>query len=162
MVTHHQSGVTLIELMIIVVIIGVVALAATPFTSAWIDEARVNEAKTILAQGHAHAKAVALRNPENERDNDVAAGFKLVDGSTLLVCRGDPVHAQCATGGSRVTWQSSWPTGVSTSVTSVAINNRGQALVGGNPVNAGVAFTLSKGSVSTDNDHDAETRNRLR
>ncbi len=152
----RQHGLSLIELMVVVVVVGIVALAVTPLTTDWVDEARVSEAKGLLGQAHAEAKAIALRNPQDARGNEVAAGFKL-EGGTLLVCRGNPGHAQCAAGGSRVAWQGNWPGGVTTNIATVTLNNRGQVLQNGNPVNQGLAFALSRGGVS-----DNHVDNRLR
>lgn len=146
----RNTGLSLIELMVVVTIIGILALTVAPLTTAWVDEVRVAEAKSLLGQAHAEAKAIALRNPLDARDNNVAAGLKLESG-ILLVCRGHPDDIQCIVGGDRVTWQGAWPGGVITNIATVSINNRGQTLQNGNPVNHGLAFTLSKGGITDDN-----------
>jgi len=153
----RQSGVTLIELMIVVVIIGLLAVVVSPFTITWIHEAQVNEAKSLLHHAHSEAKAVALRNPDEVIGNKVAASVKLdMAGGIILVCRGSPGSNKCYEGGNNMVWVDKWP-GVSSSVTQIEINNRGQILMNNNPVLGGFTYSLIKGNVS---DHDAT--NQLR
>lgn len=155
----HQYGMTLIELMIVIVIIGLLAVVASPFTAAWLHEAQVNEAKSLLHRAHSEAKAVALRNPDGVVDNEIAASVTLDDDNgVIVVCEGAAGGAGCTDGGSAMTWRSDWPGGVSSSVTEIEINNRGQIVVNNSPVSGGVTYILSKGAV-TDNDTDY---NRLR
>lgn len=152
---NRQSGVTLIELMIIVVIIGILAVAAIPLTNNWIDESRVSQGKALLLKAHAQAKALGQRNPEGVMGDEPAAGFKLLtDDSLILVCSGNTGHAECAAGGSRVIWQAPWPKEVTSSVTEGRVNNRGQILVGGSSINTGVTFIISnkKGDVTDEDD----------
>lgn len=57
-----QKGVTLIEMMIVLLIMGLLALAASPFTSGWVKDARVAEGAASLEEAIGRAKAAAMRN----------------------------------------------------------------------------------------------------
>jgi len=154
-VVTRQSGITLIELMIVVAIIGLLAVVTTPFTQGWIDEARVNDARSLLHRGYAEAKALALRNPENAQGNQVAACLLLSDG-VLLVRESQPSGAAC--NGDTV-WQGDWPSGVDLidesderEITEIHINNRGQPLNSSNsPTHSGIIYRLERGSVKDEN-----------
>lgn len=162
MVTR-QAGLSLIELMVTVVVIGMLAVVTVPFTRTWLDEAAVNNARSQLHRAHGQAKAIALRNPEGKTaDDPVAASIKL-EGGVLLVCQGKP---ECSDGDSDMKWRSSWPEDVALTlkvdgieVSEVQLNNRGQITSSGsNPINTGLVYSLSKGKVTDDD----EERNRLR
>lgn len=59
----QQYGLTLIELMIVVLLLALLAMAASPFTSRWVDNARITETLGIMEQAVGQARAAALRNP---------------------------------------------------------------------------------------------------
>jgi len=147
----RQFGVTLIELMIVVVIIGLLAVVATPFTAAWVHEAQVNDARSQLHRAHAQAKSVALRNPRDARGNDLAACV-VIGGDTVEVR--EPTAGNCT--GTKV-WEGAWPDvqlTLGNGSDEIHINNRGQVLIGGSPSHAGLTYTLEKGSVTYDSDED--------
>jgi prepilin-type N-terminal cleavage/methylation domain-containing protein len=58
----RQDGVTLVELMIVLLIVGLIAVAASPFTSDWVKDARVAESASALEEAIGRAKAIAMRN----------------------------------------------------------------------------------------------------
>lgn len=49
-------------MMIVVMIIGLLAVAASPFTSEWVKEARVSEGVSAMEEAIGRAKTVAMRN----------------------------------------------------------------------------------------------------
>jgi prepilin-type N-terminal cleavage/methylation domain-containing protein len=143
---NRGKGFTLIELMITLVIIAMVALVAVPFTTTWIPESAINDARAQLHRAHSEAKALALRNPIGLGTGFPAAGLKRA-GNVLLVCQGDPAGAGCADGGGDVVWEGAWPEHVrmnGDATIQIPFNNRGQILaVDGNPVPSGLSYSLT-------------------
>ncbi|WP_185265783.1 pilus assembly FimT family protein [Halopseudomonas xiamenensis] len=90
-------GFTLIEIMITLLIIGVLALVAGPFTINWLHLSDIQRAKGQLIETHGIAKAAALRNSEalfnDDPDNPVAVtAIRLDVGSkqlTVVKCSSD-------------------------------------------------------------------------
>ncbi len=60
---QHQKGMTLIELIIVIALLAILAAAAAPFTTKWVESARITETHGILEQAVGQARAAALRNP---------------------------------------------------------------------------------------------------
>lgn len=58
-----QRGMTLIELMIVVALVAILAMALSPFTARWVDSARLTQSQGIMEQAIGQARASALRNP---------------------------------------------------------------------------------------------------
>lgn len=142
MVGQHrpQAGLSLIELMIVLAIVGLLALVATPLTSSWGAGADLHTAAGQLNQAYSHARAVALRNEAGAVGDDVAA--RIVhdpDSGELRVCRlptgdcGQPV------------WRAGLPSGVQLSLQGghfpIELTNRGQ-------LSGPLTVQLSKGGMT--------------
>jgi len=155
-VVTRQNGFTLVEIMVAIAIIGLLAVVAAPYTASWVHEAQVGEARTVLSRAYSHAKSVALRNPDEAVGDDVAASVILSEGK-VLVCQGDTACDE-----NSAVWQGDWPSGVEFSLAfggnEIQFNNRGQVLNAGDPVNAGLTYTLSKGSVNYGDADDNQLR----
>lgn len=80
-----QAGVTLIEMMTVLLIMGLLAIAASPFTSEWIDSAKVSETQSVIEQAVGRAKASALRNPVGVASDEPASALCYADGNLRLV-----------------------------------------------------------------------------
>lgn len=153
MVSAHR-GFTLVELLITLALIAIVALAAVPYTTAWINTANVQTSAASLEQAFAKAKALALRNPAGVSVGTPAASVKLV-GNNLIVCSGAPGDAGCAVAGGNMVWLGNVTDGVAiqwggAGLSSVLFDNSGQAVDGnGNPL-AILDLSVRKGDVSYD------------
>ena len=120
----RQGGLTLIELAIVLLIVGLLALVATPFTSSWGANTDLHSAAGQLDQAYAHARAVALRN-ESGVLGDAPAARIVHDSQSreLRVCRRP-------TGNCDAVWRGALPAGVELSLVGgnfpVELNSRGQ------------------------------------
>lgn len=59
---HPERGFTLIELMIVILIIGLMVLVASPFTTAWSNSASVTKYEGVIKYAITLAKTAAMRN----------------------------------------------------------------------------------------------------
>lgn len=113
---YLQSGVTLIEMMFVVLLIGLLALLATPLTGQWVNESRLKEAIGAMEQAIGQAKGVALRNSEGIKGDEAASKVCLTDG-LLSVNPAKPAAgpttpaepADCVVGGPAALWSTKMP-----------------------------------------------------
>lgn len=136
----QQSGFTLIELVIVLLIIGLLALMGTPLTSSWGANADVHSAIGQLDRAFAHARAAALRNEAGATGDDPAARILFNEQShELRVCRLPTGDCEA------VLWRGGLPSGVEMNLSAgafpVELNNRGQS-------SARVVVQLAKGGVT--------------
>lgn len=100
----ETKGFTLIELLIVVVIVGILALAAVPLLFGNVEEARSTEAKAALGAMKDRARVVYQRNPATTLDkNSLGLGPTELNGSyftdaSYTVTATSPTNwqAQCA------------------------------------------------------------------
>lgn len=84
---NRQTGLTLIETAVVLLIIGLLAVAASPLTSSWRTNADLHTAGGQLNQAYSQAKAVALRNAAGATGNEAAARIAFDPGAReLKVC----------------------------------------------------------------------------
>lgn len=136
-------GFTLIELMITVLLIGVLALMAGPYTINWMHLSDIQRAKGQLVQAHGMAKAAALRNPQAAIGETPVAAIHLESGPSQLTVIG------CLGGGDNCSESTLWsellPSGVELKfdgdVTEIELNNTGGFLGD----TSGLGYEISKG-----------------
>lgn len=76
---------TLIEMMIVVLLIGLLALAASPFTNAWVQTADKSKTLSLLEQAVGSAKATALRNKAAVKGDVASSALCLANNKLQLV-----------------------------------------------------------------------------
>jgi len=148
----RQTGVSMVELMIVVLLIGLLALAASPFTSAWIQGANVNKTLAMLEQAVGSAKAGALRNTAGIRGQDAAIALCKSDRDLRLV----PAAAVANCDAAAALWSGVVPEGVQINIAAVdwrcsCFTNRGLLTITDASCNAcgtSLAFTVTAGDES--------------
>lgn len=91
---RSQHGLSLVELMVVLVIGLMLAMVGTALNAAWVDQAAVRQSQAQLRQGMAELKAQALRNPQGQPMGEVAAVLLSLPGR-LCVHIGRPAEAVC-------------------------------------------------------------------
>lgn len=146
-------GVTLIELMVTVLIIGLLAVVAVPYTMAWKHQADLDRVDSQLRNIYSRAKAEALKNAVAATDhNSRVAGLRRIaaDGYTeLRAFRCSNTDGSCAT--IEDVLIAEVPASVeiligAEPVTSLYLNSRGRVIGQDQPL----AYTLSKGNYQDD------------
>jgi prepilin-type N-terminal cleavage/methylation domain-containing protein len=159
-----QSGLTLVELMIVVLLIGLLALMASPLTGNWVNGARVGESLAAMEQAVGQAKAAALRNPAAIQGTDAASAICLSTDGVLSVRPAKPAAppnaaeaATCDAGGPAPLWSTRLPANVTVKIGTAAwscscFTNRALLTTLGTACGScgnSLAFTISAG---TEND----------
>lgn len=84
---RRSAGLTLVELAIVLLILALLALAAAPFTRAWVDGNRQLQMRSRLMEGVGQARALALRNPRGFADGGAAETVRLSYDATTHALR---------------------------------------------------------------------------
>ncbi|MDZ4262823.1 MAG: prepilin-type N-terminal cleavage/methylation domain-containing protein [Pseudomonadota bacterium] len=148
----RQAGLSMIELMIVILLIGLLALAASPFTGAWVQGANVNKTLALLEQAVGSAKASALRNAAGIRGQDAAIALCLSNRDLRLV----PAAAVANCAAPAALWSAQVPTGVQVKIaaadwTCSCFTNRGLLTTTDASCNAcgsSLEFTVAAGGES--------------
>lgn len=80
----QQQGVTLIELMITIAIMGLLLMVSAPLTRAWVANAHIAQDESQLLQAYARTRALALRNPNGVTASSVAATLMISTASQTI------------------------------------------------------------------------------
>jgi len=161
---QQQSGMTLVELMIVVLLIGILVLLATPLTSSWINGARVGESLGAMEQAVGQAKAVALRNQAAIQGTGAASVICLSADGVLSVTSAVPaappaaaVPATCGAGAPAALWSTRLHSSVEVKIgtqdwSCSCFTNKG-LLTGAGATCAGCGNSL-KFTISSGDEHD--------
>lgn len=126
----RPRGFTLIEISIVLLLVGLLALMAGPFTISWMHAADVQRAKGQLVQVHGMARAAALRNPAAITGDDPVVAIRLDEDGNTLTLVSCPGGVGCS---EETLWSAALPAGVSLTFdagakTSIELNNIGKPI----------------------------------
>ncbi|MBE9399767.1 type II secretion system protein [Acinetobacter albensis] len=65
-----SKGVTLIELVIVIAIIGISAVAIIPFGASWVAKTQVEKTQKMLIEAYNKATTEAIKNPNSKKQTD--------------------------------------------------------------------------------------------
>ena len=119
-----QNGITLIELLITVALIGIVAATIMPLGQAWMANTNINKAEKLLSDALAKARNEALRNPNGAIGATTKAASLTINNTTKNIA--------VKNSSDTVIWQSTLPASVtitlSPTCSDLQLNNNGQNL----------------------------------
>lgn len=98
-------GVTLIELLIVIALMGVLSVAGMSFTGRWVDSNRILEGNNLLSQAYSRTKAAALRNEFGMVGDEPAAALCFGNSTlTIYTAKSDTEAASCTPASSKKLW----------------------------------------------------------
>ncbi len=106
----HQ-GVTLVELMIVIGVIGVLSLVGSQLTSSWVQQAKIVEAQGLFEQGIGKARAAAIKNPQAITNNNAATALCISNGLLTVKSASNATTPNCVDAGLQI-WQAKLPVGL--------------------------------------------------
>ena len=113
-------GFSLIEVMIVLLLIGIILVKGIPFTSDWVNGAKVTDAESALIEAVGLAKAKALRNGPGIINGGAVAAVCMGSSIVKVVeAANDSTPAACSNS-SPVVWQSKMPMVVTVGVAGAA------------------------------------------
>ncbi len=82
----NNKGFSLVELIVVVLILGILAVAVTPQIMTWIDKSHVAKDESYAGTTSSAIEAVALEYIGEGKQSDIATSVKIEDGT--LTCTG--------------------------------------------------------------------------
>jgi prepilin-type N-terminal cleavage/methylation domain-containing protein len=82
---NRASGFSLIEMMVVVAILGILAVAGTALTVNWVKQAEITKTVASLANAISLAKSISIRNERGFTDNSAASQICLNSNNILSV-----------------------------------------------------------------------------
>jgi len=152
-----QQGVTLVELMVVVAIFGLLALAGLSFTGNWANSNRVFDGENLLSQAFNYGKAASLRNQDGVT-TDTPAAIICSQNNELSVRGIDSGVSEASCTSDNVIWKAAIHERLSitdkdnnVSFSCACLNNRGRLTVQGTACTAcstGLTFEIASGGES--------------
>lgn len=140
---RRVGGLTLIELLVSLVVLGLIVAATMKLGKNWLDANKVTRGQGLVQQGYSLAKTNAMRNP-NGQTGTAAAAVLCLSGDVLSVyagasCTGTALWTGSLPGNTTVTVNAAAPT-------CFAFTNQGLSTAGSAGCSTATAFTVSAGS----------------
>ncbi len=142
-----SKGVTLIELMIVIAIIGISAVALIPLGASWVAKTQVEKTQKLLVEAYNKAVTEAIKNPNGIRQTDTpptVAKLTVTNGSG-----GDDGEITVKTSDGLILWSAKFPAAISveflgSTCTDIKLNNNA-ALI---DTTCTGGYTISRSGVS--------------
>ena len=141
------KGFTLIELLITVALVGLIALAALPFTTSWVDSSVTQDTAANVRHLLAKAQAHALKNPLGRTTGEPTVAV-CSDGADLWLDEGTPVISPFC---DRAKDKATFITSLSGRAALTDGNNRFECLCLDNkarPISSGANCSLCSGAIT--------------